>query len=1241
MAAARGTANKLRQKQPLKMQCAAWAYLIESPSTTSLQGRRMISKLKSLELQGYKTFATRMLFEYPASITAIVGPNGAGKSNVADALRWVLGEQSYSLLRGRKTEDMIFAGSEQRPRASMASATITFDNDDGWLPIDFSEVSITRRAYRDGQNEYLLNGQRVRLKEISELLARSGLAERTYTIIGQGLVDAALSLKPDERRRFFEEAAGIGLYRSRREEALNRLESTRRNLERVLDILSELEPRLRSLERQARRAGEYERVKADLHLILKDWYGFHWHNSQKEVAHTREVFQVQESRVEQARSRLIEVDEKVLASRTLLQEVRSNLNEWHIQQSDLHRQRERASRNLAVMDERQKALHEQQQSLQVELTRLEEEHQGRHDRLQATSAEVERLKADMAEAEAQLETARKNLQARQSERDKADQEQRATRRQVLDAETRQVQLRAHENELSNRLVSLHNSQQSLKTAVENEAEASRQGQERLVEAAKQRDKAANAVKASEEAVQFQRQQVEETENRRRKLQEERASLDALRMKIKAQLDVLEQAEQSMTGLNQGARFLLETASKGKLPGGYRLFSRMIEVPAEYETAVAAVLGETLDGVLLDGQTEMEPALALLESGEKGRTILLPQALARPSDLVPVLVDEDVVGLAAALVKTPADLQPFVNLLLGQVVVVRSRAAARRLVRQIQPSARLVTLKGEVFWGSGMVIAGKDNRAGVIARPRQQREFQEQYNGLLARSSGADQAVKAIEKDLSEQRSKQAQAEKDLREANGHLNRTVQAHQKANLDLEQARQRSEWQRKQLASSDDQVRQAEKEIESTRTKLGELDAHIQAYREELRERNRAIAALPLDEFQAQVNHWNTQLAVTARAVKDAEGRLLEYKQAVANNRQRNENICSRISENSAQIEQVEIEKSAQREQEGALNQQIDLLQQEIRPAEMQLEELENRYILLQGDQMAAQQAVTVAERHASQAQMELTRQREALESLRRRIEDDFGLVLFEYSNQVSGPTPLPLGDMVKELPMVETIPPDLEENINRQRGLLRRMGAINPEAQAEYEAVSERYHFLKSQVDDLKHADADLRQVIAELDELMQREFRKTFDAVAAEFKGMFTRLFNGGSARLVMVDEENLIETGIDIEARLPGRREQGLALLSGGERSLTAVALIFSLLKVSPTPFCVLDEVDAMLDEANVGRFCELLQELSQRTQFILITHNRNTVQTAGVIYGVTMGRDSASQIISLKLDEIDEEMVR
>jgi chromosome segregation protein len=1201
----------------------------------------MISKLKSLELHGYKTFASRMLFEFPADITAIVGPNGAGKSNVADSLRWVLGEQSYSLLRARKTEDMIFAGSEQRPRASMASATITFDNDDGWLPIDFTEVSITRRAYRDGQNEYLLNGQRVRLREIHELLAKSGLAERTYTIIGQGLVDAALSLKPDERRRFFEEAAGIGLYRSRREEALGRLESTRRNLERVLDILAELEPRLRSLERQARRAQEYDRVKADLHLILKDWYGYHWHNSQKEVAHTRDVYHSQEKRVEQSRNRLMAVDGKVQTSRALLQEVRNNLNLWHVELSDYHRQRERVSRNLAVMDERQRALLEQEQSLQSEVSRLEEEYQIRQDRFKSTAAEVERLKADMDDAKLQQDSALRNLRTQQAERDKADQSQRTIRRQLVDAETRQVQLRAHENELANRMESLRKSQQMLKTAVENEAEALRQGQERLDQAASQRDGAAEAVKAGEQAVLKQRQVLEETEIQRRKLLEERSRLDASRTKVRAQMDVIEQAERSFSGLNQGARFLLETANKGKLPGGYRLFSALIEVPVDYEIALAAVLGENLDGVLVDKQTDLEHALALLEGGEKGRTVLFPVDLARSSERMALPQDEDLVGLAADLVRAPQELKPFVNQLLGQVILVRNRAAARRLVRQIQPAARVVTLAGEVFWGSGVVIAGKDNRAGVIARPRQKRELQAQYDELGAKIGQVEKDVKLIELSLSEQRARQVELEKTQREANTKLNRLIQAHQKANLEQEQTRQRSEWQRKQLSGGEEQVVAAEQEIQSTQLKLSEIEGRIQSFRDELRERNRILAALPLEELQSQVNHWNTQLAVTARAVKDAESRLSEYRQAVSGNRQRHDSICQRISETGAQIEQLESEKAVQREQEGVINQKIDLLQQEINPAEAQLEKAEEEYTQLQGDQTAAQQAVTVAERYASQAQMELTRQREALETLRRRIEDDFGLVLFEYNSQVSGPTPLPLGDMVKELPMVETIPADLEENINRQRGMLRRMGAINPEAQAEYQSVRERYEFLKTQVEDLKKADGDLRQVIAELDELMQREFRKTFDAVAAEFKGMFTRLFNGGAARLVMVDEDNLIDTGVDIEARLPGRREQGLALLSGGERSLTAVALIFSLLKVSPTPFCVLDEVDAMLDEANVGRFGELLQELSQRTQFILITHNRNTVQTAGVIYGVTMGRDSASQIISLKLDEIGEEMVR
>ena len=297
-------------------------------------------RLKSLELHGYKTFASRTGFEFPGMITAIVGPNGSGKSNVTDGLRWVLGEQSYSLLRGKKTEDMIFTGSDQRPRAGMAACTIIFDNSDGWLPIDYSEVAITRRAYRDGQNEYLLNGQRVRLKDISELLAQSGLSERTYSIIGQGLIDNSLALRPEERRKLFEEAAGIGLYRGRRNESLTRLEVTRRNMERVNDILVELAPRITILEKQAKKAEDFERIKADLRMVLREWYGYHWYKGQEDISDSRENQNAQEKHLEQVKNKHEEINKQIAELRKEIQNLRDEINAWHSQASELHIEKE-------------------------------------------------------------------------------------------------------------------------------------------------------------------------------------------------------------------------------------------------------------------------------------------------------------------------------------------------------------------------------------------------------------------------------------------------------------------------------------------------------------------------------------------------------------------------------------------------------------------------------------------------------------------------------------------------------------------------------------------------------------------------------------------------------------------------------------------------------------------------------------------------------------------------------------
>jgi chromosome segregation protein len=553
----------------------------------------------------------------------------------------------------------------------------------------------------------------------------------------------------------------------------------------------------------------------------------------------------------------------------------------------------------------------------------------------------------------------------------------------------------------------------------------------------------------------------------------------------------------------------------------------------------------------------------------------------------------------------------------------------------------VTLQGEVFYGTGVVVAGSDNRSSTIGRPRRIQELQKELSAAVERVQQVHQRMQETEAILNRLRGEERTLENSVRQAVQAMSQVNQAHQRAVLDVEQVRQRQAFQSRQLAGFDGQIERVEQELKQGQAEMEKNAQKVTELNEQIRELNRALSRLPLEELQTQVVHWNTSVAVANRALKDAERRLTEHRESIASAQRQREIINQRLNENAAGLAQLETEKTSLRQQENSLNGQIEALRLKIEPAEAQLQGIEKEYTDQQSVQTAAQQTVTVAERHATQAQLELARLGEALVSLRRRIEEDFGLVAFEYSPEISGPTPLPLEGMVEQLPALTELSSEVEDSINRQRAMLRRMGPINPEVQSEFRSVKERFDFLTSQVADLRKADSDLREVIAELDELMRREFNKTFDAVAIEFKQMFTRLFGGGSARLVLSDAENPTEAGIDIEARLPGRREQGLSLLSGGERSLTAVALIFSLLKVAPTPFCVLDEVDAMLDEANVGRFRDLLLELSARTQFVLVTHNRNTVQAANVIYGITMGRDSSSQIISLRLDEISEEMVK
>ena len=1192
-------------------------------------------RLKSLELNGYKTFASQTRFEFADSVTAIVGPNGSGKSNIADALRWVLGEQAYSILRGRKTEDMIFAGSDKRARAGMASATVTFDNDDGWLPIDFSEVSITRRAYRDGQNEYLINQQKVRLRDVNELLSKSALAERTYTVIGQGLVDTALTLKSDERRRLFEEAAGIGLYRTRKDQAQRRLEATRRNLDRVADILAELKPRLRSLERQSKRALEFNELRTELRESLRSWYGFQWHRAQNDLRNFRNEANAREEKLGLSRQKQSDLQIELNQLRSQTQELRTKLNEWHRRLAELHAGRESSGREIAVAKERQNALARQKQALDEEHQRLETERASVLVRLKESENDLEGVETELKDSQEKLNEASKALKEKLELQKGLNDQGDDLRKNIAELKTQTALLQAERKEISSRqieqdkdLVEL----ESLGVDISQQIEKAQEDQSGFLADFSQAEKKQMAMETS----------IAELGSKEIDLQKERKLLERQQVNLirdkasnEAKLAALDEAEFSTTGFARGAKTLLDAARNNRLKLADRTLGKSLQMPKELEGAVAAALGDFIEAVIID-ENDPEKALKLIEGEEASATLLPINALSSAERLI-VPKRRGVIGVAADLIQVNGDIREAVTLILGQVVVTEDRETARSILPDLPKDTRVVTLLGEVFHQAGQIEVRSPKQASTLSRPRQQAELQEliaseerNLENLAIQIDQNSSAISQVEFELQEYRES---SQRDTLEIDRFRNL---AHTAA-LDIEQLQGQQQWFKSQERNLKRQIEESSERQSAIDAQESEQNGQIAELQKQINLQPNNDAELPLDEFRAQFAHWEMRVAVSQRSQQEAKRRLQEQRLLIEKAEQQLDSETTRRKELEEQEAALQTLMGQSDTQEGSVDKEIEETQKNIAPAEEDLRKADLQLQNVMASEGQAINALSAAERAHTQAQISLARQQESLSTLRNRIEDDFGLVAFEYDEGVSGPTPLPLGELVERLPILDTLDPELEQKLKEQRASIRRMGNINPEAHDEFTSVKERYEDMENQVEDLGAAQADLNEVIAELDLLMEREFRTTFEVVAAEFKSIFSRLFAGGSARLLLIEGDDMRQTGIDIEARLPGKRAQRLALLSGGERSLTATALVFSLLKASPTPFCVMDEVDAMLDEANVGRFTELLGELSKETQFVLITHNRNTVQAAQVIYGVTMGRDTSSQVISLKLDEVDE----
>lgn len=1170
-------------------------------------------RLKKLVLQGYKTFATKSEFLFDEGITAIVGPNGSGKSNIADAVRWVLGEQSYSTLRGKRTVDMIFSGSQSRPRAGMAQAILTLDNSDGWLPIDYTEVEIGRRAHRSGENEYILNGQKVRLKDITDLLATSGLAERTYTIIGQGLVDQALSLRAEERRALFEEAAGINHYKSRRAETLRRLQETQRNLQRVHDILAEIRPRLNSLRRQATRAQNYEQISVDLQNLLRIWYGYRWEQAKKEIRRVRETAASSEKTWQTSRQKMRVQQENTDDLRRQIHRLQQQASEAQNKRDDLRDQLEAARREVAILEERKASVTRRLQEVAQEVPPLTQQREAASAELEAATAELSIAQATLNQAREQLQQFNANFQTQQSEINKWQSELQKARQAQQTKQTNLAQRQGQLNQLREQL-----KEQAAKPSIISDA------------ADEDLDKLTAVLATAQQAVEELRQQRSQKQDERQALI---AELRALRRDVQMQEQELTQQQKEQARLEAQVEMLdrlrhKETAVPSHITVQANLAS-LITIPPEHQQAIAAALQAKLGTLLLTSEATL---WQLLAEPSLDSNLIVATADSLAPEPPPKVDDKAVVGWADAIVKHKKADAPFVQLLLGRVLLVTDAQAAVRLAKTLPPGCVTAAPDGTVAHSGGLVeLVSQAEQNSPLAREGAWRQAQQSLDSLREKIAKLGGIVTEQHAAIQAKQEAVDALNEAVQQLSQQLNEANQASNEAQRNLDRQKQQQAFVAQQQAAQKAATARLQDQIDSLTNQTEEDEAELVRLETAVTHAQAQLENLPIAEAQQQRQGLQQNIGAE-QTIVDGRRAVVDSRRATLN---QVEQQLNRLQERQAnlQAQQEELAQNQHEQKRIRLQDELDALDAQLTPMRSRLVELQDELGNVEEETAVSQKEAHDQETIYTQAKIAYSQQKSEIEGLQERIKADLGIVSLHYDDDQTGPTPLPISG-VQALPQVAELPDDIEETIQTYRGQMQRMGAINPDAPEEYRETQDRYNFMTQQIEDLTQTEDRLRTVIEELDGLTSRAFAETVDKVNAVFGETFTQLFGGGAGRLVLTDPDDLTVSGVDIVARLPNRREQGLGLLSGGERSLTAAALIFSLLKVSPTPFCVMDEVDAALDEANINRFREELRDLSLDTQIIVITHNRGTVQAAQTLYGISMGSDSASQAISIKPEE-------
>lgn len=1182
--------------------------------------------LKRLDVIGFKSFADRIAVDFVPGVTAVVGPNGSGKSNIIDAIRWVLGEQSAKSLRGSKMEDVIFSGSDSRNAVNFAEVTLTLENEDNFLPLDFHEVSVTRRVFRSGESEFLINKQTCRLKDIIDLFMDSGLGREAFSIISQGKVEEILNSKAEDRRTIFEEAAGVLKYKTRKKKAEGKLIETQENLNRVNDILHELEGQVEPLKIQSSMAKEYLEHKENLEkievaLMVYDIEDAHqkYEAISKQVEHYKEeelrlsnLLQGKEAKMEDVKNNISALDESIDDLQQVLLFVSEELEKLEGRKEVLKERKKNASQNRE----------------QLEKNREELESRVSHLAKQKKTQEqlVSELKLEAKNVEDQLKSNEKKLQLFNENIEETIETLKSDYIEILNEQA------ASKNEWNHIKQQLEN--QDRKTS-QLEADNEKYTQERklvlgkkanLMDELKQlSEQLANEVKLFEEKQGIE----EEIRSKLEKIEKSLYQSYQFVQQAKSRKEMLEELEDDYAGFFQGVKEVLK--ARGNALDGIRgAVAELMQVPKQYSTSIEIALGGSMQHIVVETEQNGRQAISFLKKNGYGRATFLPMNVIkgkRISDSQLRLIEKhpSFVGIASDLITFEIPYKDIMGSLLGNVIITSDLKGANEMAKILQYRSRFVTLDGEIVNPGGSMTGGA---------------IKQKTSSILTRKG-----------ELEDLKTKIFEMEKTTLKLEDQLKKGKAASQTEMVSMEEYRVKAEDLRYQIQTKKDEIKEIQFEERSMNERLTQYDRNKNDYMQESQDllKRQHVLTITMEKLQASIKQLEQQIAnltvqkneqsvskeIVVKEIGELRVRFAAKKEQLAHAEEKYALLTSEWHENDEKWKNVE--------------EDLRLLSSEMSSSHSGEEYLEEAANQKQQEKNQTIHLISVRREERLQLQisldeleMEIKEQRRVHRGMVQALKDEEVKL-----NRIDVELDTRLNHLREEYLMTyEGAKEEYSLSMNvddarRQVKLIKlamdELGTVNLGAIEEYDRISERYSFLSEQKDDLEEAKNTLYQVIGEMDEEMKNRFQKTFEGVQSHFESVFQSLFGGGRADLRLTNPDDLLTTGVEIVAQPPGKKLQNLSLLSGGERALTAIALLFSILKIRPVPFCILDEVEAALDEANVYRFSSYLKTYSSETQFIVITHRKGTMEEADVLYGVTMQESGISKLVSVRLSEMNE----